>query len=124
MFKKLSEKIFLKLNPEKTTIHKDDLSDLEKAKEDYVNLYKQIAYKNITQKEKSIKKWVVAEFIPREYKELGLLNDESFINDLKTSLAKKFTEIIKNNMQFKQINEDSYGLRFEAVLNLIESEEA
>ena len=54
MFNKLITKLFLKLNPSKTIISKDDLNDLERARQDYINLFKKQLYD--TRKEYKVKK--------------------------------------------------------------------
>lgn len=62
MFNRLITKLCLKLNPDKEIISKDELNDLEKAKRDYIELYKQNMYSKqaeyITRREYDIKTYV------------------------------------------------------------------
>ena len=65
MFNRLITKLFLKLNPDKEIISKDDLNALEKAKRDYIALYKQNMLS--TRKEYDVRTYVAVEFVDRDY---------------------------------------------------------
>lgn len=116
MFKRLITKLFLKLNPDKEIISKDDLNDLEKAKRDYIDLYKQKMYS--TRKEYNVKTYVAVEFVDRNI--IDLYNDKpEFEEQIKRSLASKLLDAVKENMTFKRAGVDAYGIRYEATIKIV-----
>ena len=113
MFNRLITKLFLKLNPDREIISKDDLNDLEKAKRDYIELYKQKMFS--TRKEYDVRTYVAVEFVDRHFIEISN-NYEEFI---KKSLINKLSDAIKDNMTFKRAGADSYGVRYEATIKIV-----
>ena len=121
MFNKLITKLFLKLNPSKAIISKDDLNDLERAREDYLVLFKKQLYD--TRKEYNVKKYVSVEIVPLDYPR-EIINDPKFMEHLKDSLAHKLTDAIKPNMEFKLSEALIGGICYEATIQVIEKETA
>ena len=119
MFNKLITKLFLKLNPSKTIISKDDLNDLEQARKDYINLYKKQLYD--TRKEYNVKKYVAVEIIPRDYP-IEIINDPKFMEHLRDSLSHKLADAIKSNMELKPSEALIGGICYEATIQVVEKE--
>lgn len=116
MINKLITKLFLKLNPYKEIISKNDLNDLEKAKRNYIELYKQTMYS--TRKEYDVRTYVAIEFVDRDLIEV-YGNKPDFEEDIKRSLASKLLDAIKNDMTFKRAGADSHGVRYEATIKIV-----
>ena len=121
MFKKLITKLFLKLNPSKTIISKDDLNDLERTSQDYIALCRQRLYE--TRKEYKVKKYVAVEIVSRDYPQ-EIINDPKFMEHLKDSLAHKLADAIKSNMEFKPSDALIGGICYEATIQIVEKETA
>lgn len=121
MFNKLITKLFLKLNPSKAIISKDDLYDLERAREDYLALFKKQLYD--TRKEYNVKKYVAVEIVSRDYP-IEITNDPKFMEFLKDSLARKLTDAIKSNMELKPSEALIGGTCYEATIQIVEKETA
>lgn len=121
MFNKLITKLFLKLNPSKDIISKDDLNDLERTREDYIGLYKKQLYD--TRKEYKVKKYVAVEIVPRDYP-IEITNDPKFMEHLRDSLAHKLADAIKSNMEFKPSESLIDGICYEATIQIVEKETA
>lgn len=121
MFNKLITKLFLKLNPSKAIISKDDLYDLERAREDYLALYKKQLYD--TRKEYNVKKYVAVEIVSRDYP-IEITNDPKFMEHLRDSLAYKLADAIKSNMEFKPSEALIGGICYEATIQIVEKERA
>ena len=113
MFNRLITKLFLKLNPDREIISKDDLNDLEKAKRDYIALYKQNMLS--TRKEYDVRTYVAVEFVDRDF--IGAFPD--YEDQIKKSLVNKLSDAIKDNMTFKRAGADSYGVRYEATIKIV-----
>lgn len=121
MFNKLITKLFLKLNPSKAIISKDDLNDLERAREDYLALFKKQLYD--TRKEYNVKKYVAVELVPRDYPQ-EIINDPKFMEHLRDSLAHKLADAIKSNMELKPSESFIVGTCYEATIQIVEKETA
>ena len=119
MFNKLITKLFLKFNPSKAIISKDDLNDLERAREEYIGLYKKQLYD--TRKEYKVKKYVAVEIVPRDYP-IEITNDPRFMEHLRDSLAHKLTDAIKSNMELKPSETFSNAISYEATIQIVEKE--
>lgn len=116
MFNRLITKLFLKLNPDIEIISKDDLKDLEKAKRDYIELYKQKMFS--TRKEYDVRTYVAIEFVDKHFIEV-CSNNPDFEERIKKSLINKLSDAIKDNMTFKRAGADSYGVRYEATIKIV-----
>lgn len=121
MFNKLITKLFLKLNPSKAIISKDDLNDLERTSKDYLELYKKQLYD--TRKEYNVKKYVAVEIVSRDYPQ-EIINDPKFMEHLRDSLAHKLADAIKSNMEFKPSEALIGGICYEATIQVVEKETA
>ena len=123
MFNKLITKLFLKLNPSKCIIDKDDLNDLERAREDYIELYKKQLYERLDRKEYKVKKYVAVELVSRDYPQ-EIINDPKFMEHLRDSLAHKLADAIKSSMEFKPSESFIGGICYEATIQIVEKETA
>lgn len=121
MFNKLITKLFLKLNPSKAIISKDDLYDLERARMDYLALYKKQLYD--TRKEYNVKKYVAVEIVSRDYPK-EITNDPKFMDYLRDSLARKLADAIKSNMELKPSETFYDAISYEATIQIVEKETA
>ena len=116
MFNRLITKLFLKLNPDREIISKDVLNDLEKAKRDYIALYKQNMLS--TRKEYDVRTYVAVEFVD-SYSIEAYSNIPDYEEHIKMSLVNKLSDAIKDNMTFKRAGADSYGVRYEATIKIV-----
>lgn len=123
MFNKLITKLFLKLNPSKTIISKNDLSDLEQVKEDYINLYKKQLQLIDTRIKYNVKKYVAVEIVSRDYP-IEITNDPKFMEHLRDSLSHKLADAIKSNMELKPSESFIGGTCYEATIQIVEKETA
>jgi hypothetical protein len=121
MFNKLITKLFLKLNPSKAIISKDDLNELERAKREYLTLYAKQLYD--TRKEYNVKKYVAVELVSRDYPR-EITKDPKFMEFLKDSLAHKLMDAIKSNMELKPSENLIGGTCYEATIQIVEKETA
>lgn len=125
MFNRLITKIFLKLNPYTEIISTDELNDLEKAKRDYLELYKQkedLLKAFSTRKEYDVRTYVAVELLDRHFIDV-YSNNPDLDKLIKNKLANKMLDAIKDNMTFNRAGEDSYGVRYEATIKLVSNTE-
>lgn len=122
MFNRLITKLFLKLNPYEEIISKDYLNDLEKAKRDYIALYKQNMLS--TRKEYDVRTYVAVEIVDIDFLEVYKTRDNPDYEELiKKRLVNKLSDAIKDNMTFKRAGADSYGVRYEATIKIVSKTE-
>lgn len=125
MFNRLITKIFLKFNPYTAIISKNELNELEKAKRDYIELYKQnegLLKMFSTRKEYDVRTYVAVEFVDRHFIDVYSNNPE--LDELiKNKLANKLIDAVKDNMTFERAGADSYGVRYEATIKLVSKTE-
>lgn len=126
MFNRLITKLCLKLNPDKEIISKDELNDLEKAKRDYIELYKQNMYSKqaeyITRREYDVKEYVAVEFVDRYFIQANNYDFEiipEYEDLIKNRVASKLLDAIKENMTVKIYNVDDYGKKYEASIKVV-----
>lgn len=121
MFNRIITKLFLKLNSDKEIISKDELNDLEKAKRDYIELYKQNMYseqaKYITRREYDVKTYVAVEFIPDYF--IREENQSEYEERAKRNLASKLADAVRDNMTFERDDENPYGARYKATIKIV-----
>lgn len=121
MFNRLITKLCLKLNPDKEIISKDELNDLEKAKRDYIELYKQNMYSKqaeyITRREYDIKTYVAVEFIPDYF--IREENQSDYEERARRNLVSKLADAVRENMMFERDDENPYGVKYKATIKIV-----
>lgn len=117
MIKELITKLYIKLNPDMTCILKETLEHYEAIERDYLEFLQAEAMRQT--KKHNVKKYIVAEFIPKELYELGG-QDPNLEDRIKHRLATKFIDAIKSVMDFRKAGQDDIAIRYEASITLLE----
>ena len=121
MFNRIITKLFLKLNSDKEIISKDELNDLEKAKRDYIELYKQNMYseqvKYTTRREYDVKTYVAVEYVDRYFIAEDSISD--YEERIKSHLVSKLADAVRENMTFERDDESPYGARYKATIKIV-----